>query len=103
MAIRNSDLSYLPEIYRLHGQAIAGRSSNAADTATAHYQKGLNLAREHGAKFWELRTAVSLGRLWYGQGKTVQARELVEPVYCWFTEGFDTGDLRDAKALLEEL
>ena len=52
---------------------------------------------------WELRAAMSMARLWRGQGKVQQARELLAPVYGWFTEGFDTRDLKDAKALLEEL
>ena len=55
------------------------------------------------AKSWELRAATSLARLWQCQGKQAEARELLAPVYDWFTEGFDTKDLRDAKALLEEL
>ncbi len=55
------------------------------------------------AKSWELRVATSLARLWQSQGKTAEARALLAPVYDWFTEGFDTADLKDAKALLEEL
>ena len=55
------------------------------------------------AKSWELRAAMSLARLWRDQGKVQQARELLAPVYGWFTEGFDTRDLKEAKALLEEL
>ena len=55
------------------------------------------------AKSWELRTSISLARLWQSQGKRAEAIELLAPVYAWFTEGFDTKDLRDAKALLDEL
>ena len=55
------------------------------------------------AKSWELRAAMSMGRLWRDQGKRDQARELLAPVYGWFTEGFDTLDLKEAKALLDEL
>ncbi len=55
------------------------------------------------AKSWELRAATSLARLWQGQGKTTEARELLAPVYNWFTEGFDTADLKDAKGLLDQL
>ena len=60
-------------------------------------------ARAQQAKSWELRAAMSLARLWRDQGKVRQARELLAPVYGWFTEGFDTRDLKEAKALLEEL
>jgi predicted ATPase len=63
----------------------------------------LAVAREQQAKSWELRAAMSLARLWRSQGKPQQARELLAPVYGWFTEGFDTLDLKEAKALLEEL
>jgi predicted ATPase len=58
---------------------------------------------EHETKSWELRAAMSLARLWRSQGKPQRARELLAPVYDWFTEGFDTRDLKDAKGLLEEL
>jgi predicted ATPase len=61
------------------------------------------VARRQQAKSWELRAAMSFAHLWRDQGKVRQARELVSPVYEWFTEGFDTRDLKDAKALLEEL
>ena len=61
------------------------------------------VARQQQAKSWELRAAMSLARLWRDQGKVQQARELLAPVYGWFTEGFDTRDLKEAKALLEEL
>jgi predicted ATPase len=63
----------------------------------------LAIARQQQAKSWELRAAMSLARLWRDQGKPQQARELLAPVYGWFTEGFDTRDLKEAKALLEEL
>jgi predicted ATPase len=61
------------------------------------------MAREQDARSFELRAAMSLARLWRDQGKSQQARELLAPVYGWFTEGFDTRDLKEAKALLEEL
>jgi predicted ATPase len=63
----------------------------------------LAVARQHLAKSWELRAAISLARLWRSEGRVRQARELLAPVYGWFTEGFDTRDLNEAKALLEEL
>ena len=62
-----------------------------------------NTLNEHETKPWELRASISLARLWRDQGKPQQARELLAPVYGWFTEGFDTRDLKEAKVLLEEL
>jgi predicted ATPase len=61
------------------------------------------VARQQEAKFWELRASVHLARLWRDQGKSKEARDLLAPVYGWFTEGFDTLDLKEAKALLDKL
>src|SRR5262249_24591757 len=72
-----------------------------AAKAEAYFERAFDIGREH--KSWELRAAMSLARLWRDQGKVQQARELLAPVYGWFTEGFDTRDLKEAKALLEEL
>jgi predicted ATPase len=74
-----------------------------APKAEACFERALAVARQQQAKSWELRAAMSLARLWRDQGKPQQARELLAPVYGWFTEGFDTRDLKEAKALLEEL
>ena len=74
-----------------------------AAKAEGHFQRGLAVARQQQAKSWELRAAISLASLWRDQGKVQQARELLAPVYGWFTEGFDTRDLKEAKALLEQL
>jgi predicted ATPase len=63
----------------------------------------LAIARQQGTKFWELRAAMSMARLWRNQGRHNEARELLAPVYGWFTEGFDTLDLKQARALLDEL
>ena len=71
--------------------------------AEAHFMRAIAVARRQQAKSWELRAAMSLARLWRDQGKPQQARELLAPVYGWFTEGFDTLDLKEAKALLDEL
>jgi len=71
--------------------------------AERSYLASLDLARQQQAKSWELRAAMSLARLWRDQGKVQQARELLAPVYGWFTDGFDTRDLKEAKALLVEL
>ena len=71
--------------------------------AEACFQQALTIARRQQAKSWELRAAMSLSRLWQQQGKHAEAHALLAPIYGWFTEGFDTADLQDAKALLEEL
>jgi adenylate cyclase len=71
--------------------------------AEACFQQALQIARRQEAKSLELRAATSLARLWQQQGKVAEARDLLAPVYDWFTEGFDTADLKDAKALLTEL
>jgi predicted ATPase len=68
-----------------------------------HFASALSLAHQQKAKSWKLRAAMSMARLWRDQGKRTEARELLAPVYGWFTEGFDTLDLKAAKALLEEL
>ena len=73
------------------------------DAAEDNYHASLDVARNQQAKSWELRTSTSLARLWQIQGKREEAHDLLAPVYNWFTEGFDTKDLIEAKALLEEL
>jgi class 3 adenylate cyclase/predicted ATPase len=89
------------ELYRHKGQLLLRQGQPEA--AEEQYSKALGIARERGAKLWELRAAVSLARLWGEQGRRAAARELLAPVYGWFTEGFDTADLKEAKALLDEL
>jgi predicted ATPase len=71
--------------------------------AEREFLASLDCARHQRAKSWELRTSTSLARLWQGQGKRQDAHELLTPVYNWFTEGFDTRDLQEAKSLLAEL
>jgi predicted ATPase len=71
--------------------------------AQDYFERALAIARQQQAKSWELRASMSLARLWRDQGKVRQARELLAPVYGWFTEGFDTRDLKEAKALLDLL
>jgi len=68
-----------------------------------YFERALTVTRQQQAKSWELRAAMSMARLWSDQGKRDAARELLAPVYGWFTEGFDTPDLKEAKALLDEL
>ncbi len=67
------------------------------------YDNAINIARTQDAKSWEIRAATRLARLWHSQGKTTEARDLLAPIYGWFTEGFDIADLKEANALLEEL
>jgi predicted ATPase len=73
------------------------------ETAETSLWMGIHVAREQQSKSWELRAATGLSRLWRDQGRCTEARDLLAPIYGWFTEGFDTPDLKDAKALLDEL
>jgi class 3 adenylate cyclase/predicted ATPase len=93
----------LTEAYRLQGELLLRQPASDAVQAEACFQKSLAVARRQQAKSWELRAATRLGRLWQQQGKRTEAYELLAPIYGWFTEGFDTADLQEAKALLEEL
>jgi predicted ATPase len=74
-----------------------------AAQAQGYLERALAVARSQQAKSWELRAAMSMARFWRDQGKRDEARELLAPIYGWFTEGFDTRDLKEAKALLDEL
>jgi predicted ATPase len=91
------------ELYRLKGELLLKQTPPDKQQAEACFQQALAVARRQQAKSWELRTAMSLARLWQQQGKRAEARGLLVPIYGWFTEGFDTADLQEAKALLEEL
>jgi predicted ATPase len=93
----------LAEAYRLQGELLLRQAAQDAAQAEACFQQALAIARRQQARSWELRAAMSLARLWQCQGKRAEACELLTPVYGWFTEGFDTADLQEAKALLEEL
>jgi predicted ATPase len=91
------------ELYRLKGELVFVRFSEDYAEAETCFQHAIAIARRQQAKSLELRAAMSLSRLWQQQGKQEESRELLAPVYGWFTEGFDTADLREAKALLEAL
>ena len=93
----------LAEAYRLQGELLLRQATPDAAQAEACFQQALAIARRQQAKSWELRAAMSLSRLWQQQGKRAEAHELLAPIYGWFTEGFDTADLQEAKALLDEL
>jgi predicted ATPase len=91
------------EIHRIAGEIALLSPERDAAKAEGRFERALAIARKQQAKSWELRAAMSMARLWRDQGKPQQARELLAPVYGWFTEGFDTLDLKEAKALLDEL
>jgi predicted ATPase len=94
---------YEAELQRLKGAFLLQLSADNQREAEACFQHALTIAQNLGAKAWELRTATSLARLWQHQGKRQEARDLLAPVYHWFTEGFETVDLREAKVVLDEL
>jgi class 3 adenylate cyclase/predicted ATPase len=94
---------WLAEAYRLQGELLLRQAVPDAVQAEACFQQALTIARRQEAKAWELRAAMSLAHLWQQQGKRTEAYELLAPIYGWFTEGFDTADLKEAKALVEAL
>jgi predicted ATPase len=89
------------EIHRLRGRLLLSMHEPAA--AENSYRRAVEVAQRQRAKFWELRAALDLARLWRDQGKRIEARNLLSPIYGWFTEGFDTRDLKESKALLADL
>ena len=90
------------DLNRIAGEVMRRSPESDATKVEAYFERALAIARQQRAKSWELRAAMSMARLWRSQGKSQQARELLAPVYGWFTEGFDTHDLKEAKALLDE-
>jgi predicted ATPase len=94
---------YEAEVNRIAGEITLLSSDAEAAKAEVYFNRALAVAREQQAKSWELRAAMSMARLWRDQGKRQQAHELLAPVYGWFTEGFDTLDLKEAKTLLSDL
>jgi predicted ATPase len=101
IADRTGERWFAAELSRLKGELLLRQGHPEA--ADELHRKALSIAEEQGAKLWELRAAASLARLRRDQGRHVEARDLLAPVYGWFTEGFDTPDLKEAKALLDEL
>jgi predicted ATPase len=91
------------EVDRIAGEIALLSPELDATKAEACFERALAIARAQQAKSWELRAAMSMARLWCDQGKRGQARSLLAPVYGWFTEGFDTADLKEAKTLLDAL
>jgi predicted ATPase len=94
---------YEPKLYRLKGELLLQQSSDNQAEAEHCFQQAISIARSQQAKSWELRAATSLARLWHQQGKREEAQQVLGDIYGWFTEGFDTADLKDAKALLDAL
>ena len=101
IAERTGERWFAAELNRHKGQLLLREGHPEA--AEELYRKALSIAEEQEAKLWELRAAVSLARLRRDQGRHAEARDLLAPVYGWFTEGFDTPDLKEAKALLDDL
>jgi predicted ATPase len=93
----------LAEGYRLQGTLLLRQAVPDAAQAETCFRRALTVARRQQAKSWELRAATSLSRLWQQQGKRTKAHALLAPIYGWFTEGFDTADVQEAKELLEAL
>jgi predicted ATPase len=91
------------ELHRLKGEIFLKQPDHSDDEAEALFREAVDIARQQCAKSLELRAAMSLARLWQQQDRKQEARELLAPVYDWFTEGFDTRDLKEAKALLDAL
>ena len=99
----NEEHHYEAEVYRLKGELLLQEAPAHEEEAEENFHQALAVARRRQAKSWELRAAMSLSRLWQRQGKRDEARQLLARIYGWFTEGFDTADLQEARALLEEL
>jgi TOMM system kinase/cyclase fusion protein len=99
---KTGELFWEAELYRLKGELLL-RQANPTAEVEACFRQALDIARQQQAKSLELRAAISLSRLWQQQGKRAEAHDLLAPIYGWFTEGFDTPDLQEAKALLDTL
>jgi len=92
-----------PELVRIEGELLLSSDANDIESAERAFTKAIALAQDRNAKSWELRAATSLARLWADQGRRDEARDVLAPVFEWFSEGFETADLRDAKALISNL
>jgi predicted ATPase len=102
-AQRTEEIVWLAEMHRIEGEAKCAVSGSSVAEVEDCFRKALDASRRQGARMFELRAAISLARLWRDQGKGVEARNLLAPICDWFSEGFDTVDLKAAKALLAEL
>lgn len=100
---QTNERTYEAEIHRVNGLLLAPALGGDAEAAEACFVRALEVARSQSAKTLELRAANDLARMWHEHGRSEEARDMLEPVYGWFTEGFDTANLKTAKALLDEL
>jgi len=103
VADQHEERAYEPEIHRVRGELLLRQNHSNAAEAQSCFQRAIEVARDQNAKSWELRATMSLARLFAMQEKRVEARTMLAEIYGWFTEGFDTADLKDAKSLLDEL
>jgi predicted ATPase len=103
VAHEHGDLVNEPEMHRLEGELLLRLKDSDAAEARICFERAIEIAREQSAKSWELRATLSLARLLASHGRCDEARAMLADIYGWFTEGFDTADLKDAKALLDEL
>jgi class 3 adenylate cyclase/predicted ATPase len=102
-AVEIGDEGYIPKMHIVRASLLTHLGRSNVEAAETSLQRGIAVSRTQGARGWELRAATRLACLWLDQGKRTEARDLLAPLYGWFTEGFDTPDLKEAKALLEEL
>jgi predicted ATPase len=91
------------ELHRIKGQLLLESSGDNHVEAESNFHKAIEISRTQNTRGWELRAATNLARLWLDQNKAAEARQLLAPIYNWFTEGFEATDLREAKALLDRL
>jgi predicted ATPase len=103
MVEKNDERWAEAELHRVKGELLRSLSADNTHEAESCFQRAIAIARHRHAKSWELRASTSLARLWHQQGKRSEAHKLLSEIYNWFTEGFDTGDLQEAKALIESL
>ncbi len=101
LQLNPDEMFYRPEILRLRGELRLKQGQT--ELAEADFREAIALAQKMGAKAWELRATMSLARLLQSKGRREEAHDMLAEIYNWFTEGFDTVDLREAKALLDEL
>jgi predicted ATPase len=100
---RTGERYYEAELHRLRGELLRMQGETGDEKVEACFRKTLEVARRQEARSWELRAAMSMSRLWQSRGRREEAHKLLAGIYGWFTEGFDTPDLKEAKALLEDL
>ena len=103
IAHKTGERFYEAELHRIKGELLLRQVLGDEEAAEGCFQKALEVTRSQEARSLELRAVMSLSRLWQKQGKKEEARQMLAEIYDWFTEGFDTADLKEAKALLEEL